>query len=551
MPISGVFRKSITLFLITLLSINFSTAQSTKLMTPEKPKLVVLITVSQFRHDYISRYWNKFSDNGFKRLAGRGSNCKNTSYNYIISDKGVGTASIVSGTTPSEHGIVAASWYSDLKGQVIPAIYDENINTTGGPYEAGKCSPHQLICSTIADEINLSTNFKSKVIGISLEPASAVLSAGHTADAAYWFDIQNGNFISSSYYMDSLPEWVSNFNNKELPDAYLDQNWSNILPIEEYTESLPDENGYEAGFGKSNAMPYKMSDIAKLFRKKDKYKALNTTPFGDNLVKDFAIQSIVNDSLGVDEYTDMLTVNFTAIEQIGQLFGPLSVEMEDAVLRLDRDIAHFLEFIDNYIGTENTLIVFTAEHGIPYSPEYLTDHKIPSGYFNSASAISLLKSYLNNVYGKGEWISEYHAQQIYLNRSLIESADLDFSDFQDDIANLMLQFEGVQNTLTSTTLSKTDFTHGPFLKIQNGYNQKRSGDIIIHLNNGWVEQEGRDIVSFGTDSRVPLIFYGWKIKKKTITSPVDIIDITPTISTLLDISYPNSSTGIPIEDIIK
>ncbi len=551
MPLSGVYKKLSFSLLLILSFISNSFAQSAKLMTPEKPKLIVLISVSQFRHDYISRYWNKFSDNGLKKLVGRGSYCKNTSYDYIISDKGVGTATIVSGTNPSEHGIVADSWYSDLKGQIIPAIYDESVNTTGGPYDAGKCSPQQLICSTIADELNLSTNFKSKVIGISLEPASAVISAGHTADAAYWFDIQNGNFISSSYYMESLPEWVNNFNNKKLPDTYLDQSWSNILPINEYTESLPDENNYETGFGKNSVMPYKMEDIAKLFRKKEKYKVLNTTPFGDNIVKDFAIQSIVNDSLGADSYTDMLFLNFTALEQIGQLFGPLSVEMEDAVLRFDREIAHFIEFIDNYVGIENTMIIFTAEHGLPYSPEYLTDHNIPSGYFNSSSAISLLKSYLNNVYGKGEWISEYHGQQIYLNRTLIESAELNFSDFQDDIANLMLQFEGVKNTLTSSTLSKTDFTHGPFLKIQNGYNQKRSGDIIIHLNNGWVEQEGRNIVSFGTDSRVPLIFYGWKIKKKTVITPVDLIDITPTISTLLDISYPNSSTGIPIEEVIK
>ena len=526
-------------------------SQRKQLMTPEKPKLIVVLSVSQFRQDYISRYWDKFSDNGFRRIINRGTYCKNTSYNYLISDKGVGTATMVTGTNPSNHGIVAASWYSDLKDKVIPAIYDASANTVGGAFEAGKCSPHQLLSSTFSDEINLSNNFKSKVIGVSLEPASAVLSAGHTATAAYWFDIQNGNFISSDYYMDSLPTWVNEFNSKGIPDAYMEQDWNTILPIEEYTEGLPDRNEYEYGFGKRIEFPYKISNIAKIFKKKDRYSILNTTPFGNNIVKDFAIQSIINDSLGVDNNTDVLYINFTANEQIGHLFGPLSIEMEDAVLRLDREIEHFLKFIDDFIGIENTLVLFTAEHGLPYTPEYLIDHKIPSGYFNSLSAISLLKSYLNNVYGKGDWIKEYHAQQIYLNRTLIESADLNLTTVQENVANLMLQFHGIQNTLTSNSLLNTDYNQGIFQKIQNGYNQKRSGDVIIYLKNGWIEKHGKDIVSFGSETRVPLIWYGWKIKRKTIVKPVDLIDIAPTISVLLDISYPNASSGVPIEDIVQ
>ena len=342
------FKYTLLLLVTSLLLTPALFSQGKKLMTPEQPKLIVVLSVSQFRHDYISRYWDKFSDNGFRRLINRGTYCKNTSYNYLISDKGVGTSTIVTGANPSTHGIVSASWYSDLKEKVIPAIYDESISTVGGPFEAGKCSPHQLLSSTFSDEINLSNNFRSKVIGVSLEPASAVLSAGHTAHAAYWFDIQEGNFISSSYYMDSLPTWVNDFNAKKIPDSYMEQDWTTLLPIENYTESLSDWNTYEVGFDDDISFPYEVSDIAKIFKKKERYSILNTIPFGNNIVKDFAIQSIVNDSLGADENTDVLFLNFTANEQIGHLFGPLSVEMEDAVLRLDNDIAHFLEFIESY-----------------------------------------------------------------------------------------------------------------------------------------------------------------------------------------------------------
>lgn len=552
--IQNMSKTQIKIFLLPILifiSLPFSIAQNEKLIPPDKPKLIVNIVVSQFRHDYISRYWDKFDDNGLKKLVNRGTYCKNTSYNYLINDKGVGTATLVTGTTPSNHGIVGSSWYNDLQGKVISCIHDENAHSVGGPFENGLYSPHQLFTTSYTDELNLSNNFRSKVIGLSLEPTQAIISASHTATSAYWFDYENGNFVSSTYFMDSLPVWVRGFNEKQLPETYMEKTWETILPIEQYTESLADENPYEEGLKNQRVFPYEMKKIAKIYKKKERYQILNSVPYGDNLIKDFAIQTIVNEELGVDEYTDVLYINFTALEQIGRLYGPLSIEVEDAVLRLDREIAHFLSFLDSSVGIQNTLILFTAEHGLPYQPEYLSAHKIPSGYFNSTSAISLLTSYLNNLYGKGDWIKHYQAQQIYLNRALIESADLNLSEVQENVANLMLQFHGVQNTITSTALTNTSYSEGIFRKIQNGYNQKRSGDIIIHLTDGFVEKQGKEIVSMGTDTRVPLIWYGWKIGKKTIIQPVDLIDIAPTISVLLEISYPNSSSGVPIEDIIQ
>ncbi len=547
---TGKLRPFLIILLLTLQAIP-SFCQNAKKIPSDKPKLVVGIIASQFRHDYIARYWDKFTDNGFKQLANRGTYCKNATYSHLLNDKGVGTATIVTGANPSGHGIVGDSWYNDLKGKIIPAIYDESVKTVGGPFETGKCSPHQLLGTTFSDELNLNNNFKSKVIGVSLEPSSAVLSAGHTGNSAYWFDIQNGNFISSSFYGESLPNWVNEFNAKKLPETYMEKTWSPLLPIEEYTASLPDKNNYEDGYKNQSEFPYELDKISKIYRKKESMSIMNASPFGDNLVKDFAIQAIVHENMGQDDFTDFLFMNFTALEQIGNLFGPLSVEVEDAVLRLDRELAHFLDFIKESIGIENTLIFFTAEHGLGHRPEYLSDHKIPSGYFTSTSALSLLKSYLNNQYGKGDWVKQYHARQIYLNRSLIESADLSLAEVQEGVANLMLQFSGVENTLTATSLINTNYTDGNFKKIQNGYNQKRSGDVIINLKNGWIEKQGRRVYSYGSDTRVPLIFYGWKIKRKSIIKPVNLTDIAPTISVLLETAYPNSCNGVPIEEVIR
>ncbi|MBN1599368.1 MAG: alkaline phosphatase family protein [Bacteroidales bacterium] len=532
----------------------FSFGQNAAHIPPEKPTLIIGIEISQFRYDYIPRYWDKFCEGGFKKLISRGSYCENTSYDYLHSDIGVGSATIATGANPSGHGIIASSWYNNLKDEIISYTYDENTSTTGSGFETGRCSPINLMATTYADEIKLANNFNSKVIAISLDPAPAIFSTGHTADCAYWFDITTGSWITSSFYKDSLDPWVNDFNEKKFADTYMEQEWTTLLPMKEYSASLLDNNEYETGIYGYKVFPYSVKDLSKKFKKKSKYEVLKFTPFGNNLTKDFAISAIVNEELGKDQYTDILTISFTVSERIGNLYGPLSVEIEDIILRLDRELAHLLDFIDDNLGKENVLVFLTAEHGVVHVPDYLADHKIPVGYFNAGGAISLLNSYMNNIYGKGDWIKQYHGLQIYLNRNLIEDAGLNLADVQTNVANLMLQFSGVSNTLTATSLQSTNFTEGIFATMQNGYNQKRSGDVLMNLTPGWAEKQivnGDPAPAYGHDRRVPLIWYGWKIGRNSVLRPVDLTDITPTICTLLEISYPNSSAGRPILEIIE
>jgi predicted AlkP superfamily pyrophosphatase or phosphodiesterase len=520
----------------------------------EKPRLIIGIVISQMRYDYIYRYWNKFEDNGFKKLISRGTFCKNTSFNYLLSQEGVGHSTIATGTLPANHGIVAKEWYLNLQDKIVQNIEDDKYNTIGGSYEAGRYSPGNLLCTTYSDELRLSNNLKSKVFGISLDAAPAILSSGHTANMAYWLDTKSGNWVTSTYYADSLPSWVNDFNNKKFPDTYLEREWNTLLPLNEYTESLPDDNKYETGIKGCAIFPYNLPKLNNSKNRRTDYNILKSTPFGNSLVKDFAISVIVNENLGMDDYTDVITVSFTATENIGNLFGSNSVEVEDAFLRLDKEIAHFLDFIDSNIGKENVLIYLTSDHGVAPIPDYLNDHKIPAGYFNQLGAVSLLKSALDNIYGKGDWIKAYHSQQIYLNRTLIEDAKIPLSEIQDYTAQFILQFSGVANTVTSTTLQTTDFTSGIFKKIQNGFNQKRSGDVIINLKAGWIERgDGLSYhsSSYAYDSRIPLIWYGWKIGRGTVVRPVDIIDIAPTIATFLDITYPNACTGNPILELTQ
>ncbi len=525
-------------------------SQSRTIIPPEKPKLVVGIVVDQMRYDYVARYWNKFEDGGFKRLVNEGTFCKNTNLNYLFTQTGPGHATIFTGTTPSIHGIISNEWYKQLSNTRIYCVSDENVKTVGGKINNGNFSPKHLFVTTIGDELKLSNNKKSKVIGIGMKERAAILSSGHLADAAYWYDGYTGNWITSTYYMDSLPEWVNSFNNQKFPDIYLEKEWNTLLPIEQYTESLDDSCEFETGFSnRQNTFPYDLSEISKKGKNEKDYSILKYVPFGNTLTVDFAIHAIINENLGKGEYTDMITISFSPPDYIGHDYGPLSVEMEDTYLRLDKEIAHFLEFIDQEFGKENVLLFLTADHGVMLPPDFLKSQNIPAGKFKSYYSIALLKSYLNAVYGQGEWVKEYLDQQIYLNHNLIEDSKLSLKDFQQKTASFMVQFKGVANALTANTMQTTYFDDGIFQKMQNSFNQKRSGDIIINLETGWMET-GIYTTTHNTgytyDTHVPLFWYGWKINRQAITEPVSVVDIAPTIATFLNIEFPNGTSGKPI-----
>jgi predicted AlkP superfamily pyrophosphatase or phosphodiesterase len=540
--------------MILLFQVFSGYSQNTKKIPSEKPRLIVGIVVSQMRYDYIFRFWDKLSDNGIKLLIDRGTFCKNTSFNYLYSQDGVGHASIVTGTTPSNHGIISKEWYLNLQDKMESYTEDPNHKAVGGDYENGHHSPRNLMCTTFPDELRLSNDFKSKVFSVALEPGPAIFSGGHTGNCAYWFDPNTGNWITSTYYADSLPAWANDFNNKKFSDIYLSQEWNTLLPVGQYTESLPDQNKYESGYDGRITFPYPLTEISGSKKNKKNYGILTKTPYGNLLTKDFASSLLIGEELGKDDNTDLLMISFTAGESIGNLFGPNSIEVEDALIRLDLELAHFIQFLETQVGKENLLIFLASGSGVAQVPTYLIDSKIPAGYFNQLGAIALLKSALNNTYGRGDWVKAYQSQQIFLNHTLIEDSKLSLRDIQDYVAQFMLQFAGVANTVTSYTLQTTNFTSGIFEKIQYSYNQKRSGDVLINLKAGWVEK-GSGVTdhnsSYAYDSKIPLIWYGWKIGRGTITRPVDITDIAPTLCTFLNISYPNACTGSPILELVQ
>ena len=520
----------------------------------EKPRLIVGIVIEQMRSDYIARFWDKFGEGGFKRLIHEGTWCRNASYNYYHMQTAVGYATIYAGSMPSTHGIVGDEWYDRVNGKLMQAVTDESVKTVGGSYDAGKYSPRNMLGTTIGDEIRLSNFRQSKVFGVSLDPVSAILSAGHLANGAFWFDDQTGNWITSSYYMQDLPNWLIDENRKKLADVYLNKTWDTTFPLQQYANSLTDENPYEIGIEGRIVFPYSLSDLARGKNLNTRYRLLKQTPFGNTLAKDMAIAVMINENLGKDQYTDLLTVSFVATEYIGNAFGPLSIEVEDAFLKLDKDLEHFLQFIDEFVGKQNTLVFVTSNHGAAQTPAYLADLKAPVGTFNYNSALALLRSYLNALYGSDDWIKGYYGQQLYLNTDLIEKSKLKLDDFQNTVAQFLVQFTGVSHTLTAAALRNNQFTEGYRSKMQNNYFQRRSGDVFINLHPGWVERS-RHVTSHNSaypyDAQVPLIWYGWKVKHGTITRPIDMTDVAPTVSSMMNIIVPSGATGKVIDEIGK
>lgn len=519
----------------------------------ERPKLVIQVIIEQMRYDLIHRYWDKFSDKGFKRLINNGTYCSNAYYDYIFTESAPGFATISTGSNPSEHGIISNKWYVSLTGKEQFCIDDAGLKNDSEVFKRNSFSSKFIIGSTIGDELRMSNYKQSKVIGVSLKNYGAILSSGNLANAAYWMDIQTGNWTSSSFYMDSIPTWVKKFNDKEFAELYLKREWAPLYAIGSYNESLSDNNSYETGFiDKIRTFPYKISGMGAI----EGTQIIKATPFGNTYTIDFSIACILNENLGKDQYTDFLSIDFATPGFVYELFGLHSIELEDIYLRLDKDLAHLLEFIDDYLGKDNVLIFVTSDRGAADNPDYLREIGMPVGKFNPELAISLTESYLKATYGQSGWIKHYSAGQIYLNQYFVDVTKVDPVQLQLKTALFMNQFKGVAKTTTASILQTADSASGILQKFRNSYNIRRSGDILLCLEPGYIEElnsKGNNFFHqtspYRYDSHVPLIFYGWKIKKDEIFDPIPMQNIAPTISRILNISYPSNASGKPIEGI--
>lgn len=517
------------------------------------PKLVVGIVVDQMRYDYLTRFWGQYGEGGFKRMVNDGFNCKNNHFNYAPTYTGPGHASVYTGASPSIHGIIGNDWYDKFDDKSVYCAGDDSYEPVGTSSPAGKMSPHRMLSTTMTDQLRLHTQMRGKVIAVALKDRGAVLPGGHTANAAYWFHgADEGNWITSSYYMDELPNWVKDFNAKRSVDAYK-KPWTTLKDISSYVESGSDNNIYE-GLIKGKTTPTFPYDLEALWESNDKYSILKNTPYGNSLTTDFALAAIENESLGADNITDFLAVSYSSTDYVGHNWGVNSKEVQDTYMRLDRDLERLLNTLDEKVGVGEYTVFLTADHAAVHVPSFLKDQKIPANYISSKEIRNKLNEYLKYSFGSTEIIKNFSNNQIFLDEKVVNNLDLDLAVVQNKIVQELIQYDGIYKVYTANQMWQNNYTKGISNIMQNGYNQKRSGDILIVFDPATISYSKTGSTHGSPwvyDTHSPLLFFGKGIKKGSTVNRTEIPDIAPTISSLLGIAFPSGTTGEPISEVLK
>lgn len=521
------------------------------LQAQERPKLVVGIVVDQMKMEYLYRFSNDFSNDGFKRLMGNGYTFQNMHYNYMPTYTAPGHASIYTGTTPAIHGIVSNEWFSRKLGKEMYCTDDASVITVGdGTKEEGEMSPKNLLTTTITDELRMATNFKGKVIGLSLKDRGAILPAGHFANWAFWYS-KTGSFISSSFYGEKLPDWVQQFNDEKHYMPYINKGWDLLKPKATYNESLEDNNPYEGKLYNSVApvFPYDLKDM---YAKNDA-GVLRSTPFGNNLLAEFAMKAIEKEELGKDNSTDFLTVSFSSTDYVGHLLGPRSMELQDTYLRLDQTIAEFLNYLDKTVGKDNYLLFLTADHAGAENVNYLKDHKYNVNSISPKDIRNNLKDFSMKTFG-ADLVLNFSNFNLFFNKEIIKSNQLDLNVVKESFKEFLMTQDYVKKVYTEEEILNSTGNDYFLNFIAKGYDVTQNGDLVILDKPGYIEYQGTG-TSHGTtytyDTHVPAIFYGWHIKKGESFDKKVITQIAPTIAQKIKVSFPNGTEANVLEEVLK
>jgi len=521
------------------------------------PKLVVGIIIDQMRYDYLTRFYKRYGEGGFKRMVNEGFNCKNNHFNYIPTKTAAGHASIFTGTTPKYHGIIGNDWFDKDLNKKVNCVADDNYMPIGTDTVAKGTSPHRLLVTTFSDENRLFTQMRGKTISISLKDRAAVISSGHTANAAYWMNYNgDGNWVTSSFYMKELPNWVKNFNASGMTKSYF-KVWNTLYDIDTYTESGPDLNTFERIFkGKETAtFPY---DLNALKSKNGNFKIIAESPFGNNLTTDFALAAIDGEQLGFDAITDVLIVSYSSTDKVGHDFGVNAIETEDTYLRMDLELERLFNALDEKVGKGEYTVFLTADHGAQYTPAYLQSKNIPAGLFDLRKLKDELNLLLFERYKISNLILSNRLNQIFLDHKKIEENQLDLKKLKNVISLELLKYKLIDKVYVTSEINQFEGANG-YLEnlLSNGHHQKRSGDILFVFNPSvfkdapW-NRTGTDHHSgLDYDTHVPLLFFGKGIVHGSTLKKTLAIDIAPTMSALLGISFPNGAIGQPLEFVLE
>lgn len=526
-------------------------SQSILAQTEDKPKLVIGIVIDQMRAEYLYRFQDNYSENGFKRMIREGFNVKNMHYNYVPTATGPGHASIYTGTTPVNHGIVGNNWFSKEKNRQMYCAEDGNEFLIDGSTFKKKItnysrSPKNLKSSTITDELKLFSNNRSKVTGISLKDRGAIFPAGHLADYAFWYNTETGNFITSSYYSVKLPKWLNEFNQRQLSDSLLNLKWEPILNIEKYSHSGEDAVSMEKLFtGKETSeFPY---DLKKLRKRNGNFALIPQVPFGNTLLTKMAKATIIGESMGQSDEIDFLTISYSSTDYVGHGFGIRSKELEDTYIRLDRELSELLDFLDIEVGKGNYLLFLTADHATSDHPPFLETSRLPGKFFDTSAIKDSLNLGLSKLYGQADYITHLDKTQVYLN--LVETSKREV--LKTSVA-LLKSMDGIAEVYVPSLHNTRNLEIDKFFR--KSYHHQNSGNILLHFKPGWIPRRNEGTThgsGYNYDTHVPMLWYGYNIPKGETVNYHSIDQITSTLSMLLNIPLPNTASQKSIKELFN
>lgn len=511
-----------------------------------KPKLVVGVVVDQMRWDYLYRYGNRYGAGGFKRLLQEGFSCENTLINYTPTITACGHTCVYTGSVPAIHGIIGNSWYSPELGRTVYCAEDTTVTTVGSTSAAGKMSPRNMLVTTIGDELRLSNNFQSKVLGVAIKDRGAILPAGHSANAAFWYDGSTGNWVTSTWYMKELPSWAQEFNQQQYPKQYLSKPWTTLYPVSTYTLSTVDEKPYEGKYknATNTSFPHTLADISNT--------AISASPFGNTMTLEFAKKAMEAYDMGKGDVTDFMAISLSSTDYVGHQFGPNSIEVEDTYLRLDQDLATLFKYLDARVGKGQYLFFITADHGVAHVPGFLEENKLPGGTWDEQAAVKDLNEQVAAKFGVKGVVKGSDNYQLWLDHDGISAAGKNENEIRQFIMARLLKSPAIAKAFPIENLMVTNLPEPMRTMMNNGFNTKRSGDIQLVLTPGYIDG-GKTGTTHGLwypyDAHIPLVWMGWGIQPGKTNRTVGMTDITPTLAALLHIQMPSGNVGQVIQEI--
>lgn len=531
----------------------------------KRPRLVLLIAVDQFRYDYLERFGDLFGAGGLRRLMRDGASWAECNYDHVPTETAPGHATMMTGAWPSETGIIANLWYDRIEGKSVENVRDDSVRLLGGGEGEAASSPRNLLVSTLGDQLKMATAGRAHVVGVSSKNRAAILPAGRMADAAYWYSTQTGTFVSSTYYFERLPDWAANFNAAKPADKFFGAKWERLLAATEYERRAGrDDAPWEKGTdNRAYVFPYVVDGGLKAPGPAF-YGALDYSPYSNDLVLSFAEAALVNEKLGADEDTDVLTVSFSANDIVGHRYGPYSHEAMDMTLRVDRQIARLLDIVDARVGLANTVVAFTADHGVAPTPEQATALGLPGGRVNPTDILTAVRNRIRARYGKpgdkdttADYVQTFSNYQIYFNRAALERDGVRVEEIERVAGEAVLTVPGISRYFTRTQLLAGAVAPADALarRVLHGYNQKRSGDVVVIQEPYKYISSTTSGATHGTpytyDTHVPLVIMGGGLAPGRYLNAATPADIAPTLARILNVEPPSSATGRVLGEAFK